>query len=91
MSYRESDIYEMLEDANVDTELLTSVNPMGGDQYELAFETLEVSFNEDEVIQNLESAGFVIDDCDYEAPADRGYTDNPTDVIPFFYVIVTID
>lgn len=91
MALSENEVIELLNEEGIDTSLVVSVNGIGGDQYEVAFETLEIEFDEDEIWDSLEEGGFEPEGGDYEAPSDRGFSDSPTDVFPYYYVYITVE
>ena len=91
MPLTEMEVTDILNDHAVDTSLLVSSEHLEGNQYQLEFETLEVDYNEEEILDSLETAGLEPENAYLESPMKRGSSTSPTDVFDFFYVIVTLD
>lgn len=87
----ENEVINQLHQAGVDTSLVVAVDPLGDGVYLVSFETLEIEFNEQEILQALEDAGFEPSEGYYESPADRGAEDSPTDVFPYYYIEIQVE
>lgn len=90
MGLSESEIFDYLASIGIDPEILASALCVGGDEYDVGFETLEAAFNETSILEVLEDNGLLPTGAVYISPADMGYTDSPTDVIPYFYVTIVL-
>lgn len=88
--YTEDEIISILSEEGMDTSLVYSVNYLGNRQYEIAFETLEVEFNEENIYTDFVEAEFDFEVIGYESPAERGLGNAPGDVIPLYYITITI-
>ena len=88
----ESEVITILDEEGLNPyELIRGAQPLEEGLYEIAYETLEIDFNEERILAELEDAGFPVQESWYESPADNGYDDDPTDVFPYFYVTIEID